>query len=158
MIAVYAGSFDPITRGHQDLISRASTIFEQVFVVVGVNPSKKGNLLGIQDRVNLIDEVCKGLPNVEATFWEGPIVDFCMDVGARVLLRGLRAVTDFEVELGMSQVNARLEPDIQTLFMPTSPEFSFVSSSTVRELIRLGKDISYYVHPAVEAAFKLKPM
>lgn len=151
MIAVYAGSFDPITKGHKDVITRASQAFEKVIVGIGVNSSKTP-MLDVGSRKALIAAVCSDLPNVVVDSFEGLLVHFAESVGARILVRGLRAVTDFDYEIGIANANAQLVPTIDTFFVATKPEFSFVSSSTVREIAKHGGDVSYYVDPIVQQA------
>ena len=153
-IAIYAGSFDPVTRGHVDLIERASKVFTKLIVGVGVNENKKG-LFSYQERVNLLQNVCTQ-PNVQVLEFRGLLVDFCNKMDATVIIRGLRAVTDFESELGMAHVNTQLSSNIDTFFLPTKPEYSFVSSSTVKALAAFGSDVSYYVHPIVVEALRQK--
>jgi pantetheine-phosphate adenylyltransferase len=156
--AVYAGSFDPVTKGHANVIRRALSMFFKVYAAVGKNTSKKC-LFDENERIGFIeneftdDELNVGL--YVATF-DGLLVDFCKKVGAKVIVRGLRAVTDFEYELGMAHANHSQVADIETVFLPTLPEYSFVSSSTVKELARWGGDVSQFVSPTVAAALKGK--
>jgi pantetheine-phosphate adenylyltransferase len=154
-IAVYAGSFDPITNGHLDIIERASAVFDKVYVAIGTNPSKSA-LFSLEQRLLMLSLVCAPLPNVVPASFEGLLVDFCEKVGAKVIVRGLRAVTDFEYELGLAHTNGHISPNIDTVFFPTRPENSFVSSSTVRELAKHGRDVSYFVKPPVAAALREK--
>jgi pantetheine-phosphate adenylyltransferase len=154
--AVYAGSFDPVTLGHVDLIARASNIFDQVIVGIGVNSSKKPTF-STEERIQLIAAACSDLGhNIEVTAFEGLLVNFCKKVGASVIIRGLRAVTDFEYELGIAHANATQVPEIDTYFLPTKPEFSFVSASVVREIAKYGGDLHKYVPPVVSEALREK--
>jgi pantetheine-phosphate adenylyltransferase len=151
--AVYAGSFDPITLGHKDIIIRARMIFDVVIIAVGYNPAKK-TLFSVNERIDLIN---KSIGNgVEVLPFEGLLVDFCQKHQASVIVRGLRAVTDFEYELGLAAVNRTQNAAIETVFFPTHHELSFTSSSTVKEIARLNGKLSPYVSPHVEKALKLK--
>jgi pantetheine-phosphate adenylyltransferase len=154
-IALYAGSFDPPTHGHEDVIRRAAKVFEKLVVGVGNNSSKTPYFLA-WERARLISDICSDVNNLEVKIFNGLLVNFCKEMEATVIIRGLRAVTDFEVELGIAHVNAQQNPDIYTFFLVTKPDNSFVSSSAVKELIRYGGDISYYVHPSVIKAMKRK--
>jgi pantetheine-phosphate adenylyltransferase len=148
MIAVYAGSFDPPTNGHLDIIKRAARTFDTLFVGIGVNPAKK-TLFTPEERGHMLCELAFGLPNVRVGEFNGLLVDFCKLVKAGVIVRGLRAVSDFDYEMGIAHANSRIDPKIETFFLPTKPEYSFVSSSTVRELARHKADVSFYVDPLV---------
>jgi pantetheine-phosphate adenylyltransferase len=156
MIAVYPGSFDPITAGHFDIIDRAAARFERVVVVVAVN-STKTCAFSAAARAKMISTAvaAKGLLNVDVEiFSDGLLVDFVEDVGAHVIIKGLRAVSDFEYEFQMALINRHLRPDIETLFMMTRAEFSFLSSSIVREMVRLGGEISGLVPESVVDAIR----
>lgn len=155
MIAVYAGSLDPITYGHFDIITRASKLFESVVVGIGVNGTKTPLFIP-GERQELARAVCLGLPNVRVEIYKDLLVSFCKRQKARVIIRGLRAVSDLEAELGMSQVNEKLSPDIETVFLATRPEYSFISSSMVKELAKHGGPIDAYVHPIIAAALRSK--
>ena len=154
-IAVYAGSFDPITDGHFDIIERACNVFDTLVIGVGVNPKKQG-FFTPEERVGLIKDVCEPLQNIQVLDFQGLLVEFCHKVGAKVIVRGLRAVSDFESEMGIAHTNAQLSPGIDTFFLPTKPKYSFVSSSTVKELASYGASTSYYVHPVVAKALNSK--
>lgn len=166
-IAVYAGSFDPITNGHSDIIERTAPFWEKLIVAPGIN-AKKQHLFTIEERVKLAEEVCQGPKegqtlqlrtrprNVEVRPFTGLLVDFCRGVGATVIIRGLRATADFEQEMAIAHANRQLCPDIDTFFLPTLPQHSFVSSSTVKEIAINGGDVGYYVHPSVARALKEK--
>jgi pantetheine-phosphate adenylyltransferase len=153
--AVYAGSFDPVTKGHIDLIERAARVFDKVVVGVGVNSAKK-YLFSEEERITLIRQSLPITMHVEVLAFQGLLVDFCHKVGSKVIIRGLRAVTDFEVELGIAHANANLAPDIDTFFLPTQPQFSFVSSSTVKEIARYAGRLDHYVPTHVAEAIVKK--
>lgn len=143
-LCVYPGSFDPVTLGHVDLIERAAELFPQVIVAVLNNPDKTG-LFPIERRMELLSRACAHLPNVRVDSFGGLLVDYMKQVDARIVLRGLRAVTDFEAEFQMAQVNHQISPDIETLFLMTSPNFAYISSSVVRQIASFGGDISTFV-------------
>jgi pantetheine-phosphate adenylyltransferase len=156
MIAVYPGSFDPITSGHFDIIERAAARFDKVIVLVAVNASKQCSF-SAEARAKLIGTAveAKKLRNVDVDIFSGGLlVDFVEQVGAHVIIKGLRAVSDFEYEFQMALINRHLRPDIETLFMTTRAEFSFLSSSIVREIVRLGGDISGLVPESVVDAIR----
>jgi pantetheine-phosphate adenylyltransferase len=137
---VCPGSFDPVTNGHLDVIERASRLYDEVVVAVLVNPAKRG-LFPIEERIDLLQQITAGLGNVVVDSFEGLLVDHCRDRDIPVVVKGLRAVSDFDYELQMAQMNHRLT-GLETLFMPTNPEFSFLSSSLVKEVATLGGDVS----------------
>ncbi len=145
--AVCPGSFDPVTNGHLDVIERAATRFDQVLVACTRNIGKSP-LFTVEERVALVEQVTAHLPNVAVESFEGLLVDFCRDRGVGVVVKGLRAVSDFEYELQMAQMNSRIG-DVETMFMTTSPVYSFLSSSLVKEVARFGGDISDFVPAAV---------
>jgi pantetheine-phosphate adenylyltransferase len=151
--AIYPGSFDPITVGHLDIITRSSQIFDEVIVGVLSN-NQKSPLFTAEERVALIAEVTKELPNVRAQTFSGLLVDFAKQEKANVIVRGLRAVTDFEYELQMSQTNRQICPEVDTLFLTASVEYSYVSSSTVKEIASFGGDFSSFVPPLVAEEVK----
>ncbi len=140
-VAIYPGSFDPITNGHLDIITRGSKIFDRLIVGVLVNIDKKG-LFTIEERVELIKKVTKHLPNVEVICFNGLLVDLAKEYEAKVILKGLRAVSDFEYEFQMALMNSRLDPNIETLFMMTSSEYSYLSSSSVKQVAKFGGKIN----------------
>lgn len=150
-IAVYAGSFDPVTYGHTDLIERASKMFDQVIVGIGVNSSKKP-LFDVKHREQLLLGVCRKFENVTIESFDGLLIHFCEKKGASFIVRGLRAAMDFEYELGIAHANKTQDKGIDTLFLATSPEFSFVSSSVVKEIAKYGGIVRQFVDPKVEAA------
>ncbi len=143
-IAIYPGSFDPITKGHLDVLETGAKIFEKVIIVVAYNSSKK-SFLTVDERVNLIKESVKHLNNVEVDSFDGLTVDYAKKKNATILLRGLRAVSDFEYEMQLSQTNSALSQDIKTVFLITKPEYNFISSSTVKEIYLNNGDISKFV-------------
>jgi pantetheine-phosphate adenylyltransferase len=154
-LAVYAGSFDPVTNGHIDLIERASKLFQSVTVALGVHPTRTP-LFNIDERFALIQEVVKPYPNVKVDSFDGLLIDFCRAVGARVIVRGLRAATDFEYELQIAHANADLMPEIDTIFLPTRTNYGFVSASLVRDIAIHGGDVSRYAPPVVIEALAKK--
>ena len=154
-IGVYPGSFDPVTFGHLDIIRRASILFDQI--VVGVlHNSAKSPLFSVEERVNILEKATRDIPNVVIRPFDGLSVNFARENHARVIIRGLRAVTDFEYELQMSQTNQRMKPDIETMFLTTSIEYSYLSSTTVREIAAFGGAVSQFVPEAVEIALREK--
>lgn len=140
-VAIYPGSFDPITNGHLDIITRGSKIYDKLIVGVLVNIDKKG-LFSIEERVELIKKVTMHLPNVEVICFNGLLVDLARKYEAKVILKGLRAVSDFEYEFQMALMNSQLDPNIETLFMMTSSEYSYLSSSSVKQVAKFGGNIS----------------
>ena len=143
-IGIYAGSFDPITLGHLDIIKRASRITKRLIIAVLNNNAKKP-AFSVEERLELIRKVTKDIPNVEIMSFSGLTVDFAREQNANVLVRGLRAVTDFEYELQIAQLNHKLNPDLDTIFLTTSVEYSYLSSSIVKEIASYGGDISQFV-------------
>lgn len=154
-IAVVPGSFDPITIGHLDIIKRASKVFEEVKVVVMNNSSKKP-LFDVNERMALIAEVTKDMPNVAVDSFAGLLIDYAVDVKANAIIRGLRAVSDFEYEMQITSMNRFLDENIETLFMVSNNQYSFLSSSIVKEVAKYGGNISGLVPEAVEQALKKK--
>lgn len=144
---VCPGSFDPVTNGHLDIIERSSRLFDEVVVAVLVNENKRG-LFSIDERLELIGEATAHLPNVSTASFAGLLVDFCTQNGIDAIVKGLRAVTDFDYELQMAQMNGSLT-DVDTVFIPTSPEYSFLASSLVKEVAKHGGDVSALVPPVV---------
>lgn len=149
--AIYPGTFDPITRGHQDLIERACRLFDQVIVAVAANP-KKVPLFDLDERVALARESLQGLPNVEVCGFDSLLAEYCRQRGASVILRGLRAVSDFEYEFQLAGMNRRLAPGVETLFLTPAEQYTFTSSSLVKEVAELGGDVSDFVDVHVKAA------
>lgn len=154
-IAVYPGTFDPVTRGHFDIIKRASKIVDKLIIAVLPNQAKKP-WFTVEERINLIKQITKDLPNVCVESFDGLTVDFSKKMGAQIIIRGLRAITDFEYELQIAQINHKLNSDIDTVFLTTSVEYSYVSSSIVKEVSTYDGDISSFVTPEVEIAVKQK--
>ena len=152
-VAVYPGTFDPLTNGHADLVERAAPIFEKLIVAVAANPGK-GPLFPLEERIHLATEAFRHLPNVEVRGFSILLAQFVREIGARVILRGLRAVSDFEYEFQLASMNRHLVPEAETMFLTPAEEYSFVSSSLVREVARMGGDVTSFVHPAVGAALK----
>lgn len=154
-VALYAGSFDPPTYGHVDLVERAAKLFPRVVVAVGVNPSR-APLFGIDERIELLRSIVAGHANVVVEKFEGLLVDYGKRVGARVIVRGLRVGADFEYELQIAHANADLRPEIDTVFLPTRTSYGFISASLVREIASYGGDVSRYAPPEVCEALKQK--
>jgi len=148
-IAVYPGSFDPTTNGHLDVIERAAKIVDKLIVGVLINPKKNG-LFTIEERVAQLEELTQNLPNVEVHSFSGLLVDFVRSVDARIVIRGLRAVTDFEYEFQMALTNRSLAEEIETLFIPTSAHYMYVSSSMVKEVASFGKSVEGMVPETVQ--------
>jgi len=146
--ALCPGSFDPVTLGHLDIIERTARHFDQVIVAVIRNPQKSGSLFSLEERQDMLHEVTAHLPNLQIEFFKGLLVDFAKDHGAEAIIKGLRAVSDFDYELQMAQMNQKLS-GIDTFFISTSPRYSFLSSSLVREVARYGGDVSSMVPPIV---------
>ena len=148
VIAVYPGTFDPVTNGHSDLVERASRLFERVIVAIAANPAKTP-LFDLEKRVGLARQVLAGLDNVEVRGFSALLVEFAQQCNANVILRGLRAVSDFEFEMQLASMNRRLDNRIETVFMTPSEETGFISASLVREIALHGGDVSRFVHSAV---------
>lgn len=142
--AVYPGSFDPVTYGHLDIIERASRVVDEVIVAVLINSSKRP-LFTLEERVSMLQKSAKAFPNVKIETFQGLTVDFARSVGAKVMIRGLRAVSDFESEMQIAQTNHSLDPEIDTMFFTTSLEYAFLSSTIVREVASYGSDVSKMV-------------
>lgn len=154
-LAVYAGSFDPITLGHVDLVERASALFSDVVVALGVHPTRTP-LFTIDERMALVQSVAKDFPNVTVASFDNLLIDFCRKIGARVIVRGLRAATDFEYELQIAHANADLYPEVDTIFLPTRTKHGFLSASLVREIASHNGDVSRYAPKDVIAALAKK--
>ena len=154
-IAVYPGSFDPVTKGHLDIIKRASRMFDKLIVAVLINSAKQP-LFTTEERVEMLRECCKDMPNVEIKSFDGLTVNFAKANHATVMVRGLRAVTDFENEIQLAQTNHALMPGIETMFLATSIKWSYLSSTIVKEAAFYGSDISKFVTPNVEKAVSEK--
>ena len=150
---VYPGTFDPVTNGHTDLICRASRLFDRVVVAVSADTSK-ATVFGLEQRVDLIRKVVAHLEHVEVVAFSGLLVDFARSLGVPVIMRGLRAVSDFEFEFQLAGMNRRMAPDIETLFLTPAEKYAYISYSLVREIARLKGDVSAFVSPEVHAALR----
>jgi pantetheine-phosphate adenylyltransferase len=153
VVAIYPGSFDPITNGHLDLIERASALFDKLIVAILRNDEKQA-LFSVEERTDMLTEVIRRFPSVEVASFDGLLVDYAAQCGASVILRGIRAVSDYEYELQMALMNRRLRPEIETVFLMAGEAHSFVSSRLVKEVIRLGGNISGLVPPSVEGRLR----
>lgn len=147
-LAIYPGTFDPMTRGHEDLVRRAADLFERVIVAVAESPGKRP-FFPLQDRVEMAREIVAIYPNVEVAGFECLLMEFVHDRNAKVIIRGLRAVSDFEYEFQMAGMNRNLFPEVETVFLTPGEQYMFVSATMVREIARLGGDVSKFVQPAV---------
>lgn len=154
-MAVVPGSFDPITNGHLDIITRGASIFSEIYVVV-LNNSSKNPLFSVEERVKLIQEVTAHLPNVKVETFSGLLIEYAQNVGASAIIRGLRAVSDFEYEMQITSMNRVLNDEIETFFIMTKNQYSFLSSSIVKEVAKYGGNIGELVPPQVEKALKEK--
>lgn len=154
-IAICPGSFDPITNGHLDIIERAAPIFDEIIVAV-LNNSSKQPLFSVRERMELISEVTEHLPHIKVDSFNGLLVDYASEVGADVIVRGLRAVSDFEYEMQVASINKKMNDQIETLFMMTNNQYSFLSSSIVKEASKYGASVAGLVPPAVEEALRHK--
>ena len=153
--AMYPGSFDPVTNGHLDIIERGSQICDELIVAVLKN-NKKTSLFSVEERVRMLDEVTKIFPNVKVISFDGLLIELAKQMDAKMIIRGLRAITDFEYELQMAQTNKQLAPDVETIFLTTSLEYSFLSSTTVKEVANFQGDISRFVPKVIEEKIKEK--
>ncbi len=151
--ALYPGTFDPITKGHTDLIERAARLFDEVVVAVAANP-KKNPLFSLERRVELVQAVSAHLPNVRVVGFSNLLAHLAREQNANVLIRGLRAVSDFEYEFQLANMNRQLAPQVESLFLTPSENYSYISSTLVREVAALNGDVSKFVHPAVAAALQ----
>ena len=152
-IAIYPGSFDPVTKGHLDILQTATQIFDKVIIAVARNSEKHG-FLPVETRVQLIKESVKELNNVKVDFFEGLTINYAREKGATILIRGLRAVSDFEYELQLSQANSALASEIKTVFLTSKPKYNFISSSTIKEIFINNGDISKFVPEPVDEYLK----
>lgn len=153
--AIYPGTFDPITKGHIDLVQRASKLFDKVLVAVAINPAKQPSFT-LDERVALAEETLADIANVEVFGFEGLLIDVASQKGASVIVRGLRAVSDFEHEFQLAGMNRKMNADIETLFLTPAEQFTYISSSLVREIARLNGDVSEFVAPCVAQALQSK--
>ncbi|MCR4908953.1 MAG: pantetheine-phosphate adenylyltransferase [Lachnospiraceae bacterium] len=156
--ALYPGSFDPVTYGHIDIIKRAARIFDTLTVGV-LNNNVKSPLFSVEERVKMLQTACAGIPNVSISSWQGLLAEYARQAEVDVIIRGLRAVTDFEYELQMAQTNKKLNPKVETVFLTASLEYAYLSSSVVREVAAFGGDIGIFVPDFVarEIYLKLRP-
>ena len=152
-VAVYPGTFDPLTNGHIDLIRRAVPLFSKLVVGIAENPGK-GPSFSLEERIDLARRALSDLPQVEVVGYRTLLADFVRSINAGVILRGLRAVSDFEYEFQLASMNRHLIPEAETMFLTPSEQWSFISSTLVREIARFGGDVSGFVHPAISAALK----
>lgn len=155
MHALVPGSFDPVTNGHLDIIERAASLFDAVTVAVAINLAKQP-LFSIDERIAMLEEACAHIPNITIGSFDGLLVNYARERGARVIVKGLRAVSDFEYELQMALTNRRLSPDIETIFMMTGAEYSYLSSSIVKEIARLGGSVEGLVPNSVRQRLQQK--
>ena len=151
--AVYPGTFDPITNGHTDLVERAARMFDHIIVAVADNPKKKP-MLDLEARVDLAQNTLGHLANVEVTGFSNLLADFVKEKNANIILRGLRAVSDFEYEFQLANMNRVLAPNVESIFLTPAEQYSYISSTPVREIASLGGDVSNFVHPEVARALK----
>ena len=154
VIAIYPGSFDPITKGHLDLVERGAKLFDKMIVAILENATKEEPLFAVEERMEMLREVVRPYPNVEVDCFRGLLVDYVARRQATVILRGIRAISDYEYELQMALMNTRLAPDIETVFMMASEAYSFLSSRLVKQVFGLGGNISGLVPPVVEERLK----
>ena len=154
--AMYPGTFDPITLGHEDLVRRAATLFDRVVVAIADNPGSKAPLFSTEERVAMAASALADLPSVEVTGYAGLTVDFAREKGLRVIIRGLRAVSDFEYEFQLANMNRHLTDEVETAFLTPTEKYTFISSSLVREVAELGGDVSEFVSPVVKDALMKK--
>jgi len=147
-LVLYPGTFDPLTRGHEDLVRRASRLFDRVLVGIAESPAKQP-LFSLNDRVEIASEILADIPNVKVCGFNKLLMNFVQDCGARIILRGLRAASDFEYEFQMAGMNRSLYPEVETVFLTPGEQYMFVSATMVREIARLGGDVSKFVHPRV---------
>ena len=151
--AIYPGTFDPITNGHHDLVRRAASIFDRVVVAIAANPNK-APLFALDQRVDMARRVLADVPRVEVLGYGGLTVDFARDQNLNVIVRGLRAISDFEFEFQLANMSRHLSPDIESVFMTPQEQYTFISSTLVREIAVMGGNVSEFVHPLVEAELK----
>ncbi len=148
-VALYPGTFDPITRGHEDLVRRAATLFDKLILAIAESPSKQPRFT-LADRVEMAREVVGDIPNLEIVGFNTLLMSFVHEQGAKVIVRGLRAVSDFEYEFQMAGMNRSLYPEVETVFLTPGEQYMFISATMVREIARLGGDVGKFVHPSVE--------
>jgi pantetheine-phosphate adenylyltransferase len=151
--ALCPGTYDPVTTGHLDIITRCSKNFDRVFVAVVKDAFRKNTLFSTEERVEFLEESTRALPNVEVVLLEGLVVDLAQKIGADAIVKGLRAISDFEYEFQMSQLNKKLDPELETVYLMASPEYSFLSSSGVKEIAKFGGCVDDLVPPVVARRF-----
>ena len=154
-VAIYAGTFDPLTRGHEDLVRRAVNLFDHVIVGIAASLAKRP-FFSLQERVEMAKEVLAPYPNAEVCSFDGLLMDFLHDRGAKVILRGLRAASDFEYEFQMAGMNRNLYPEVETVFLTPSEQYMFISATMVREIAILGGDVGKFVQPAITERLRKK--
>lgn len=155
IVAIYPGTFDPVTNGHLDLITRAARLYKKIIVAVAENKGKTP-LFSMEERVSLVQEVTKNFPNVVVEGFDNLLVNFARQQGAQVILRGLRAVSDFEYEFQLAGMNRRLSPELETVFLTPAEQYEFISSSMIREIARLKGDVGVFVPEVVNVALRAK--
>jgi len=153
--AIYPGTFDPITNGHADLVKRGANIFDELVVAIA-DSRRKGPLFSLDERIDMAAEILSPLKNVRVVGFDTLLADFATEIGANVILRGLRAVSDFEYEFQLASMNRHLIPNIETMFLTPAEQFSFISSSLIKEIALLDGDVSQFAHPIVQQALKQK--
>ena len=156
VIAVYPGTFDPVTRGHEDVVRRATQLFDRVIVAVAAGHHKKNALFTLPERLDMVREAAKAYPQVEVASYSGLLRDFVVAHGAKAVVRGLRAVTDFDYEFQLAGMNRSLMPDVETVFLTPSDKYQFISSTFVREIALLGGEVEKFVSPTVLARLMAK--
>jgi pantetheine-phosphate adenylyltransferase len=154
-IAIYPGTFDPITRGHEDLVRRAAGLFDRLILAIAESPSKQPRF-SLAERVAMAREVLADVPNVEIVGFNNLLMDFVHEQGAKVIVRGLRAISDFEYEFQMAGMNRSVYPEVETVFLTPGEQYMFISATMVREIARLGGDINKFVQPCVEKRLRAK--
>ena len=154
-VAIYAGTFDPLTRGHEDLVRRAVNLFDHVIVAIAASRSKRP-FFALEERVEMAKEVLARYPNAEVCSFDGLLMEFLHERGAKVILRGLRAASDFEFEFQMAGMNRSLYPEVETVFLTPGEQYMFISATMVREIARLGGDVGKFVQPSVNKRLRAK--
>jgi len=155
-VALFPASFDPVTNGHLDIIQRARPVFDELVVAVATNIDKKGGLFTVEERIEMLERALGDTAGIRITSFEGLLVDYARRIGVRVVLRGLRAMSDFEYEFEMALMNRHLNPDVETLFMMTSQQYFYVSSSRLKELVQFGTPVGEFVPADVERRLREK--